>query len=162
MSESQPQGRGRENPPSVLIVGAGPAGKVAVDRLATWHAPGILFIGDAAHTMSPSGGVGLNVAMIDAFVAADAMLAAIDAGEEVGEQVFAAIQKQREQDIIAVQAGQLRAHSMVGKRRVGLHLMFSILPVFLPLINKKVAAAARRQAPVEILYAAARQGAPAG
>lgn len=136
--------------------------KVAVDRLPTWHAPGILFIGDAAHTMSPSGGIGLNVAMIDAFVAADAFLAAIDAGQEVGAQVFAAIQKQREPDIIAVQAGQLRAHAMAGKRRAGLHMMFSILPVFLPLINKKVAAAARRQAPVEIRYAAAPQSAHAG
>lgn len=134
--------------------------KVAVDRLPTWYAPGILFLGDAAHTMSPAGGIGLNVAMIDAFVAADAMLAALDAGQPLDEQVFAAIQKQREPDIIAAQSGQLRAHAMCGKRRLGLHLMFSILPVFLPLINKKVAAAARRQAPVEIRYASPASCAP--
>ena len=35
--------------------------KVAVDRLARWHVPGLMFLGDSAHTMSPAGGVGLNL-----------------------------------------------------------------------------------------------------
>jgi 2-polyprenyl-6-methoxyphenol hydroxylase-like FAD-dependent oxidoreductase len=39
---------------------------VAVDRLITWHRPGVLCIGDAAHTMSPIGGVGINLAIQDA------------------------------------------------------------------------------------------------
>src|SRR3546814_13001372 len=43
---------------------------VSVDRLETWHKPGLLFIGDAAHAMSPIGGVGINLAIQDA-VAAD-------------------------------------------------------------------------------------------
>ena len=41
--------------------------KIIVDRVRSWHAPGILFLGDAAHTMSPSGGQGLNVAIRDTF-----------------------------------------------------------------------------------------------
>jgi 2-polyprenyl-6-methoxyphenol hydroxylase-like FAD-dependent oxidoreductase len=42
---------------------------VAVDRLITWHSPGVLCIGDAAHTMSPIGGVGINLAIQDAVAA---------------------------------------------------------------------------------------------
>jgi 2-polyprenyl-6-methoxyphenol hydroxylase-like FAD-dependent oxidoreductase len=47
---------------------------VAVDRLITWHKPGVLCIGDAAHAMSPIGGVGINLAVQDA-VAAGNLLA---------------------------------------------------------------------------------------
>ena len=48
---------------------------VGVDRLETWWRPGVLCIGDAAHTMSPIGGVGINLAIQDA-VAASNILAA--------------------------------------------------------------------------------------
>jgi 2-polyprenyl-6-methoxyphenol hydroxylase-like FAD-dependent oxidoreductase len=48
---------------------------VAVDRLERWYRPGLLCIGDAAHAMSPIGGVGVNLAIQDA-VAASNMLAA--------------------------------------------------------------------------------------
>jgi 2-polyprenyl-6-methoxyphenol hydroxylase-like FAD-dependent oxidoreductase len=43
---------------------------VRVDRLTRWHRPGLLFIGDAAHAMSPVGGVGINLAVQDAAAAA--------------------------------------------------------------------------------------------
>ena len=43
---------------------------VRVDRLTRWHQPGLLFIGDAAHAMSPIGGVGINLAVQDATAAA--------------------------------------------------------------------------------------------
>src|SRR6185437_14025216 len=39
---------------------------VAVDRLRKWWRPGLICIGDAAHAMSPIGGVGVNVAVQDA------------------------------------------------------------------------------------------------
>jgi 2-polyprenyl-6-methoxyphenol hydroxylase-like FAD-dependent oxidoreductase len=42
---------------------------VRVDRLTRWHVPGLLFIGDAAHAMSPIGGVGINLAVQDAAAA---------------------------------------------------------------------------------------------
>ena len=48
---------------------------VGVDRLEKWWKPGLLCIGDAAHTMSPIGGVGVNIAVQDA-VAASNILAA--------------------------------------------------------------------------------------
>ncbi|HUI96911.1 MAG TPA: FAD-dependent oxidoreductase [Xanthobacteraceae bacterium] len=44
---------------------------VAVDRLPEWALPGLLFIGDAAHAMSPIGGVGINLAIQDAVAAAN-------------------------------------------------------------------------------------------
>jgi 2-polyprenyl-6-methoxyphenol hydroxylase-like FAD-dependent oxidoreductase len=47
---------------------------VAVDRLARWWQPGLLFIGDAAHAMSPIGGVGINLAIQDAVAAANILV----------------------------------------------------------------------------------------
>ena len=44
---------------------------VVVDRLRVWHRPGLLCIGDAAHAMSPIGGVGINLAIQDAVAAAN-------------------------------------------------------------------------------------------
>jgi 2-polyprenyl-6-methoxyphenol hydroxylase-like FAD-dependent oxidoreductase len=46
---------------------------VTVDRLRRWHRPGLLAIGDAAHAMSPIGGVGVNLAIQDAIAAANAL-----------------------------------------------------------------------------------------
>ncbi|WP_240359992.1 FAD-dependent monooxygenase [Pyxidicoccus caerfyrddinensis] len=51
--------------------------KILVDRVRRWHAPGVLFLGDAVHTMSPSGGQGLNLAARDTFVAANHLLGAV-------------------------------------------------------------------------------------
>ncbi len=44
---------------------------VAVDRLLVWYRPGLLCIGDAAHAMSPVGGVGINLAIQDAVATAN-------------------------------------------------------------------------------------------
>jgi 2-polyprenyl-6-methoxyphenol hydroxylase-like FAD-dependent oxidoreductase len=44
---------------------------VSIERLLKWSAPGMLCIGDAAHTMSPVGGVGINLAVQDAVAAAN-------------------------------------------------------------------------------------------
>jgi 2-polyprenyl-6-methoxyphenol hydroxylase-like FAD-dependent oxidoreductase len=53
---------------------------VRVDRLARWHLPGLLFIGDAAHAMSPIGGVGINLAVQDAAAAARLLAPALHDG----------------------------------------------------------------------------------
>jgi 2-polyprenyl-6-methoxyphenol hydroxylase-like FAD-dependent oxidoreductase len=53
---------------------------VRVDRLTRWHLPGLLFIGDAAHAMSPVVGVGINLAVQDAAAAARLLAGALQEG----------------------------------------------------------------------------------
>ena len=53
---------------------------VALDRLTRWSRPGLLAIGDAAHAMSPVGGVGINLAVQDAVAAANVLAAPLAAG----------------------------------------------------------------------------------
>lgn len=53
---------------------------VTVDRLERWHRPGLLVIGDAAHAMSPIGGVGINLAVQDAVAAANLLAGPMAAG----------------------------------------------------------------------------------
>ncbi|GAA4777777.1 FAD-dependent oxidoreductase [Stakelama sediminis] len=55
---------------------------VAVDRLECWHKPGLQIIGDAAHAMSPIGGVGINLAVQDAVAAANLLAGPIAAGKD--------------------------------------------------------------------------------
>ena len=54
---------------------------VTVDRLERWDRPGLLVIGDAAHAMSPIGGVGINLAIQDAVAAANMLAAPMAAGK---------------------------------------------------------------------------------
>src|SRR5436190_1856948 len=67
---------------------------VQVDRLKRWHRPGLLCIGDAAHAMSPIGGVGINLAVQDAVAAAN-LLAAPLRGGTLTEADLARIQRRR-------------------------------------------------------------------
>ena len=53
---------------------------VRIDRLRRWYAPGVLLIGDAAHAMSPIGGVGINLAVQDAVAAARILAGPLLAG----------------------------------------------------------------------------------
>jgi 2-polyprenyl-6-methoxyphenol hydroxylase-like FAD-dependent oxidoreductase len=61
--------------------------EVRVDRLNRWHGPGVLCIGDAAHAMSPIGGVGINLAIQDAVAAANVLAAPLLAGSVTDEQL---------------------------------------------------------------------------
>ncbi len=67
---------------------------MGVDRLPVWHRPGLLCIGDAAHTMSPVGGVGVNLAIQDAVAAAN-LLADKLRGNQVTEADLGAVQRRR-------------------------------------------------------------------
>ena len=67
---------------------------VLVDRLRQWHAPGLLCIGDAAHAMSPIGGVGINLAVQDAVAAANLLYRPLLNGE-VSLEDLAAVQRRR-------------------------------------------------------------------
>lgn len=68
---------------------------VRVDRLRQWHRPGLLCIGDAAHAMSPAGGVGINLAVQDAVAAAN-ILADTLVNRTLTEQDLAKVQRRRQ------------------------------------------------------------------
>jgi len=79
---------------------------VAVDRLRSWHRPGLLCIGDAAHAMSPIGGVGINLAIQDAVAAANILAPCFLRGE-ISDEDLHAVQRRREFPTRAMQAVQV-------------------------------------------------------
>ncbi len=68
---------------------------VAVNRLQRWYQPGLLLIGDAAHAMSPIGGVGINLAVQDAVAAANILVPALRRGTVTADDLRA-VQRRRE------------------------------------------------------------------
>ena len=68
---------------------------VESSRLPLWHRPGLLLIGDAAHVMSPVGGVGINYAIQDAVATANLLAEPLAAGSLTNEHL-AAVQRRRE------------------------------------------------------------------
>jgi 2-polyprenyl-6-methoxyphenol hydroxylase-like FAD-dependent oxidoreductase len=68
---------------------------VAVNRLPRWDYPGLLFIGDAAHAMSPVGGVGINLALQDAVAAANILAPRLRLGPVTRDDLHA-VQRRRE------------------------------------------------------------------
>jgi 2-polyprenyl-6-methoxyphenol hydroxylase-like FAD-dependent oxidoreductase len=128
--------------------------KVSIDRLKRWHTPGLLFLGDAAHTMSPAGGQGLNLAIRDGIVAANHLIGAIREDRAIDAELLARIEAERRPEIELAQAGQLRAHGMVHKPLFVEHLMFSILGLVMRFKKFTMPASA----PVEPHYAVRASG----
>jgi len=85
---------------------------VSVDRLRQWYRPGLLCIGDAAHAMSPVGGVGINLAIQDAVAAANILAPRLQQGP-VSEQDLRAVQHRREFPTRATQAMQVAVQKRV-------------------------------------------------
>jgi 2-polyprenyl-6-methoxyphenol hydroxylase-like FAD-dependent oxidoreductase len=79
---------------------------VTIDRLARWYQPGLLCIGDAAHAMSPVGGVGINLAIQDAVAAAN-LLARPLRNRTLTVMDLDAVQRRREFPVRATQAAQV-------------------------------------------------------
>jgi len=102
---------------------------VQVNRLRQWHRPGLLCIGDAAHAMSPVGGVGINLAVQDA-VAASNILAGPLAVRQVSEADLARVQKRREFPTRVTQGFQVLVQNRVLTR------LLSGAPIKTPLVLK--------------------------
>jgi len=85
---------------------------VTVDRLERWSRPGLILIGDAAHAMSPVGGVGINVAIQDAICAANILAAPLRSGRPP-EATLARVQQRRLGPVRAMQALQVFMHRFV-------------------------------------------------
>lgn len=86
---------------------------VEASRLRRWYRPGLLLIGDAAHVMSPVGGVGINYAIQDAVVAANLLSAKLQQRLPIEERDLAQVQRQRELPIRFIQFVQARAQNAV-------------------------------------------------
>ena len=82
---------------------------VQINRLRHWHRPGLLCIGDAAHAMSPAGGVGINLAIQDAVAAANILAGPLQE-HCVPDSALAAVQMRRELPTRVTQTMQLFAH----------------------------------------------------
>jgi 2-polyprenyl-6-methoxyphenol hydroxylase-like FAD-dependent oxidoreductase len=78
---------------------------VESSRLPVWHRPGLLLIGDAAHVMSPVGGVGINYAIQDAIETANQLAGKLNAGA-VTDADLAAVQQTREWPVKVIQRVQ--------------------------------------------------------
>jgi 2-polyprenyl-6-methoxyphenol hydroxylase-like FAD-dependent oxidoreductase len=111
---------------------------VALDRLPQWYRPGLLCIGDAAHAMSPIGGVGINLAIQDAVASANILADPLRAGAVTLDHL-AEVQKRREWPTRVTQAFQRIIQNRVigpvlaGTRQPKVPLAVKLLDWFPPL-----------------------------
>ena len=93
---------------------------VTVDRLRKWWRPGVLCIGDAAHAMSPVGGVGINLAIQDAVATANILAEKLGAGTVTGADL-AAVQRRRTLPTQLTQWIQVQVQKRVITRALAAH-----------------------------------------
>ena len=91
---------------------------VAVDRLRRWYRPGLICIGDAAHAMSPIGGVGINLAIQDAVAAANILAEPLRARSTTVDHLQA-VQRRRELPTRLTQRMQVLAQNRIIRRVLG-------------------------------------------
>ena len=105
---------------------------VSLDRLTRWHRPGLLAIGDAAHAMSPVGGVGINLAVQDAVAAANILAGPMARGDDP-DPLLRHVQRRRMFAVRTVQALQRAVHD----RAIGaaLHGKASKAPTLLKVLQ---------------------------
>ena len=85
---------------------------VELDRLTRWHRLGLLAIGDAAHAMSPAGGIGINLAIQDAVAAANYLAGPLARGDDV-DPLLHKVQDRRLFPTRVIQAGQKAAQDAI-------------------------------------------------
>jgi 2-polyprenyl-6-methoxyphenol hydroxylase-like FAD-dependent oxidoreductase len=113
--------------------------QVTVDRLPQWYQSGLLCIGDAAHAMSPIGGVGINLAIQDAVASANILIPAFLNG--LNETHLQAIQKRREFPTHLIQGIQVFLQNRIIDKVLGkthqtqLPFIFKLLQRF-PLLRR--------------------------
>jgi 2-polyprenyl-6-methoxyphenol hydroxylase-like FAD-dependent oxidoreductase len=102
--------------------------------LRRWYRPGLLLIGDAAHVMSPVGGVGINYAIQDATVAANLLAGDLKAGK-LSTRNLARVQRQREWPTRLIQGFQNTIQKQVLKKALASEQPLTISPVLLFLLR---------------------------
>jgi 2-polyprenyl-6-methoxyphenol hydroxylase-like FAD-dependent oxidoreductase len=108
---------------------------VAVDRLRRWYRPGLLCIGDAAHAMSPVGGVGINLAIQDAVATANILAPAFQQGH-VDLKHLQRLQRRRELPTRIIQTVQLFIQNRVIRRVLRSANQKARLPLALKLLRR--------------------------
>lgn len=117
---------------------------VQINRLQHWYQPGCVFIGDAAHAMSPVFGVGVNYAIQDAVALAN-LLSPDFLQPGLLEEKLACFQTRREKPVKKMQAIQILVHGRIkhlaqpGKNRLGLTLLKLLLSITEPYSKRKFA-----------------------
>lgn len=86
---------------------------VRLERLRGWSSAGLLIIGDAAHAMSPVGGVGINLAVADAVAAARLLGPTLHRDGRVGRALLRRVQRRRWLSTVLIQGGQRVAHRAI-------------------------------------------------
>ncbi|MBD0336514.1 MAG: FAD-dependent monooxygenase [Cyanobacteria bacterium Co-bin13] len=108
---------------------------VVVGRCPSWHKPGVLLLGDAAHPMSPVRAQGINLALRDVIVAANYLVPVLtaDASPESIDQALGQIQAEREPEIIRAQQLQQQEAGQgdkLRKNRLARALIMRLAPLF--------------------------------
>lgn len=93
---------------------------VQIDRLERWYQDGLLCIGDAAHAMSPAGGVGINLAIQDAVATANLLATTLAQEGSVTEADLVRVQRRREPAVRRIQALQVFLHRRLFSTKGGL------------------------------------------
>jgi len=126
---------------------------VTVDRLRKWWRPGLLCIGDAAHAMSPIGGVGVNMAVQDAVAAANRLASPLREGK-VTDEDLAAVQERRTLPVKFTQWMQLTIQRRIISRVLASHerpkppaifKLFNVVPVLQRLPARLLGIGIRRE-----------------
>jgi len=108
---------------------------VKVDRLTCWHRAGLLAIGDAAHAMSPIGGIGINLAIQDAVAAANFLAAPLARGDDV-DPLLGQVQRRRLFPTRMIQAGQKAAQDRIIGRLLRPGAPISKAPLIVRLLDR--------------------------
>lgn len=108
---------------------------VSLDRLTRWSRPGLLAIGDAAHAMSPVGGVGINLAVQDAVAAANILAGPLARGENV-DPLLEQVQQRRMLPTKVIQRGQKTVHDRVLTPLVVRKAVLDKVPLVLRLFDR--------------------------
>ena len=90
--------------------------RVESNCLKTWHLPGLLLIGDAAHAMSPVGGVGINAAIADAVATANRIGPHLLGSGRITEAMLAQVQRDRALITRIIQAAQAAMQAVIVRR----------------------------------------------
>ena len=107
---------------------------VELDRLTCWHRPGLLAIGDAAHAMSPAGGIGINLAIQDAVAAANVLASPMAEGRDL-DPLLHKVQHRRLFPTKIIQAGQRAAQERIISRVLG-GAPFTNAPLIVRLLDR--------------------------